>query len=213
MKGFNVMFFAGVAAMLLPSCNDLLGDIYDEPVASSEYGFIETCSGSKPGMIYVDATDYEVWTYISFADRTIEPLPVDAPAPEKWDMAVHRYDTKTNGGVVFATSLSDISLAQGWRPSAGEKGVADIWTTDKIVTDMSTMMDGYLSYADSYYNPVLSEWLDVDTSTMPPVYTLSGKVYVIEMADGRKAAVKLSDFMNGAGVKGYMSIQYIYPLQ
>lgn len=51
MKGFNVMFFAGVAAMLLPSCNDLLGDIYDEPVASSEYGFIETCSGSEPGMI------------------------------------------------------------------------------------------------------------------------------------------------------------------
>ncbi len=203
---------SGVAAVLLPSCNDVLGDLYDEPVATSEYGFVEVCTDSEPGLIYINATDYATWTYIDFSDKTIDSLSVDDPAPTHWDFAVHRYDTKTDNARVIGTSLTDINQARTWKNTDNEQGVADIWTTDKIVTDMSTMMDGYLSYADSYYNPELSEWLDVDTSTMPPIYTMSDKVYIILLSDGSRAAVKLVDFMNAAGVKGYMSIQYIYPL-
>ena len=78
---------------------------------------------------------------------------------------------------------------------------------------MSTMMDGYLSYAESFYNPVLSRWLDVDKSTMPPIYTMSGRVYVVRLSDGRHLAVRLDNYMNGAGVKGYMTISYKYPFE
>lgn len=202
----------GVAAMLLPSCNDVLGGLYDEPETTSEYGFVEICTDTEPGLIYINATDYMTWTYIDFADRRIDSLSVEDPAPAKWDFAVHRYDTKTNDGRVIGTSLTDINQARTWKNTDNDPGVADIWTTDKIVTDMSTMMDGYLSYADSYYNPELSEWLDVDTSSMPPTYTLSDKVYILLLDNGEKAALKLVDFMNSASVKGYMSIQYIYPL-
>lgn len=206
------MTISGVAAMLLPSCDDVLGDIYDEPAAVSEYGFVKVCTDSTPGLIYINATDYTTWTYIDFDSRCIDSLYVNDPAPQDWSFAVHRYDAKTNNAKVIATTLTDINEARAWTDENNAQGVGDIWTTDKIVTDMSTMMDGYLSYADSYYNPALSGWLNVDTSTMPPVYTLSDRVYILLLQDGKKAAVKLTDFMNTAGIKAYMSIQYIYPL-
>lgn len=211
MKTYNLIL-AGVAAMLLPSCNDVLGDLYDEPAATSEYGFVELCTETKPGLIYINATDYEVWTYIDFKNHRTDSLSVYDSSPKEWEIAVHRYDTKTNNARVIGTNLTDINDARTWKNVDNEKGVADIWTIDKIITDMSTMMDGYLSYAYSYYNPELSKWLNVDTSTMPPIYTLSDKVYIILLEDGTRAAVKLANFMNSAGIKGYMSIQYIYPL-
>lgn len=86
--------------------------------------------------------------------------------------------------------------------------VADVWTTNVIVTDMSTMMDGYLSYTESFYNPELSKWLDVDKSTMPPIYTLSGKRYFVNLGDGREVALRLINFMNESGVKGFLTIEY-----
>lgn len=198
--------------VMFSSCNDVLGSLYDEPEATSEYGFIEPCTPDSPGLIYINATYYTVWTYISFEDRRVDSLSVTAEAPARWDIAVHRYDTKTDHAKVIATPLTDISQARGWENTGHLPEVADIWTTDKIVTDMSTMMDGYLSYADSWYNPELSKWLNVDTGTMPPIYTLSDKVYIICLENGERAAVKLEGYMNSAGVKGYMSIQYIYPL-
>ncbi|MDE6160443.1 MAG: HmuY family protein, partial [Muribaculaceae bacterium] len=138
----------------------------------------------------------------------IDTLDVDEPEPEQWDIAVHRYDVRTNGGAACCTEATELTLplpmANSFTP--------DVWTTEKIITDMSTMAEGYLTYAPSWYNAVVSEWLDVDTSTMPPLYTPSGKVYVVQMADGRRAALRLADFMNAAGVKGYMTIEYIYPL-
>lgn len=198
--------------MLLPSCNDILDDLYDEPVASSGYGFIDSSTNLQPGLIYINATDYTVWTYIDFENKHIDSLSVDSPAPEKWDIAIHRYDAKTNDAKVVGVTLADINQARNWTNTENLPEVADIWTTDRIVTDMSTMMDGYLSYADSYFNPELSTWLNVDKSSMPPVYTLSDKVYIIYLENGKRAAVKLKDYMNNAGVKGYMSIEYIYPL-
>lgn len=198
--------------MLLPSCNDVLGDLYDDGTATGEYGFVETCTESTPGLIYINATDYKAWTYIDFEDRRIDSMSVTDPEPAQWDFAIHRYDAKTNQATVVETSLTDITQAFSWSEAAVGDEVADIWTTDKIITDMSTMMDGYLSYVESFYNPKLSEWLNVDTSTMPPIYTTSDKVYIILLRNGKRAAVKLSDYMNAAGIKGYMSIQYIYPL-
>lgn len=74
---------------------------------------------------------------------------------------------------------------------------------------MSTMMDGYLSYAESSYNRELSRWLDVDKSTMPPIYTMSGKVYLVNLRDGRRVALRLDNYMDGSGIKGYLTIRYM----
>ncbi|WP_356947875.1 HmuY family protein, partial [uncultured Duncaniella sp.] len=45
-----------------------------------------------------------------------------------------------------------------------------------------------------------------------PIYTPSNKVYVIRLSDGTLAGVRLANYMDGLGVKGYMTIEYMYPL-
>ncbi len=197
---------AGVAVMSLSSCDGIFSDIYDNPQQTDvpEYGFIAPATQTVPGTIYIDATSYTDWVYIDFSTMTAETLPVEAPAPATWDIAVHRYDAKTDGATVSATASGDFTtLTPAGTP------VADEWTTQTIVTDMSTMMDGYLSYAESSYNRELSGWLDVDKSTMPPIYTMSGKVYLVNLRDGRHVALRLDNYMDGSGIKGYLTIRYM----
>ena len=91
--------------------------------------------------------------------------------------------------------------------------VADVWTTQQIIVDMSGMMDGNIGYSESWYNPELSKWLKVDTGTMPPLYSLSHKVYAVRLPDGTDLALKLSNYMDATGVKGYMTIDYVYPVE
>jgi hypothetical protein len=139
----------------------------------------------------------------------VETRDVNEEAPASWDIALHRYDAKTNGGAAVETTYSDFQALA----ADGLTGyVADTWTTEQIAIDMSTMMDGYLTYTESDYNEELSKWLDVDTSNMPPTYTLSNKIYVVQLEDGTRAALKLDNYMDAAGIKGVLTIRYIYPL-
>jgi hypothetical protein len=202
---------SGVAALLLSSCNGLFDDIYDNVADDvvSEYGFTKISSDVEVGTIYVDASSYTKWIYLDFSEHRADSVSVFDDAPQNWDLAIHRYDAKTNGGAVAETDIEDFSLL-----STAKIGdfVSDTFTTSKIVTDMSTMMDGYLSYVESDYNTELSQWLNVDTSNMPPTYTLSNKIYILRLADGSKAALKLENYMNESAIKGYMTIRYMYPL-
>jgi hypothetical protein len=202
---------SGVAALLLSSCNGLFDDIYDNVADDvvSEYGFTKISSDVEVGTIYVDASSYTKWIYLDFSEHRADSVSVFDDAPQNWDLAIHRYDAKTNGGAVAETDIEDFSLL-----STAKIGdfVSDTFTTKKIVTDMSTMMDGYLSYVESDYNTELSQWLNVDTSNMPPTYTLSNKIYILRLADGSKAALKLENYMNESAIKGYMTIRYMYPL-
>lgn len=218
LKTFGV-FLLGAALWLLPSCEGIFGGRYDKPGTVSEYGFISVDEASSSGTIYIDASSYSKWTYINLGARTIDTTVVDAGGNEEgtardgWHFAVHRYDTKSNGGAVLETAFSsfDALMASGSLPAGSY--VQDVWTEDRIAVDMSGMMEGIIRYAPSFYNPELSLWLDVNTSTMPPVYTMSDKVYVLRNSDGSYAALKLSNYMNGSKVKGYMTIDYIYPLK
>ena len=53
--------------------------------------------------------------------------------------------------------------------------------------------------------------MDVNTSTMPPVYTMSGRPYILRLADGSRAALHFTGFTDASGAKGYITIRYIYP--
>lgn len=213
-KDIIISILTAGAALLLSACNGIFSDIYDSPEVEStlEYGFLQSSTAKTPGIIYIDATDYSTWTYINLHNKTILPLSVDATEPEQWDFAIHRYDTKTNGGSVAETETTNFSVLNSFIPKNDNAYISDIWTTTTIVTDMSTMMDGYLSYANSNYNTELSKWLNVDKSTMPPVYTPSNKVYILRLSDNTKAALCLNNYMDESGIKGYMTIEYIYPL-
>lgn len=199
----------------LSACNGILEDIYDapEPEDSKIYGFIAVDNATHTGRIYIDATDYTEWHYIDLHGKSVTTASVDAEAPANWDFAIHRYDAKTNGGAVTESAAADFGMLPAISSIPAEAFVTDKWTTDKITVDMSQMMDGIIRYAEDWYNPVLSRWLRVDTSTMPPIYTLSGKVYLLRLTDGTFAALRLMNFMNDAAVKGFMTIDYLYPVQ
>lgn len=205
----------GVTAVLsLSSCHGIFGGIYDEPVeeTSDGFGFIKINEATRTGTIYIDASDYTKWNYISLKDKKVVTALYDEQQPENWDFAVHRYDAKTNSASVFETEYYDLTDISSVSKFSGADFIADEWTTNKITIDMSQMMEGIIKYAEDFYNPCLSKWLNVDTSSMPPVYTLSEKVYILKLQDGTFAALKLSDFMNTSGIKGFMTIDYLYPV-
>lgn len=208
----------GAAIGLLSSCDGILGSRYDAPEEDVEFGFIRFDSETSSGTIYIDASSYTKWTYLNLDTRTIDTTYInkngseDGNVPSAWHIAVHRYDVKTNGGSVLQTEYSDPALlvSSGIMPEGEFK--EDIFTTDKIAIDMTGMMDGNIIYAPSSYNEELSRWLNVDTSQMPPIYTMSGKVYLLRVSDGRHAAIILRDYMNDAKVKGFMTIDYVFPV-
>lgn len=206
----------GATLMSLSSCNGLFDDIYDtaqSTVSGDGYGFLSVGQDNS-GTVYINTSDYKNWVYIDFHNRETKTVDMTAGGeePSRWDIAVHRYDVKTNGGAVLETGFTgfDVLLSSGKMPEGDY--ISDIWTKDKIATDMSGMMEGRIVYAESYYNTALSRWLNVDKSTMPPNYTLSRKVYVVKLKDETSLAVRLSNYMDASGTKGYMTIEYIYPL-
>ena len=205
----HIIHLSSVLLLLTASsCNGIFDGIYDEPPVetSAGVGFIERPTPTQVGKIYFDATSYTDWVYLDFNTLTMTTLPVGEEAPAEWDMAVHRYDVKTNGGAVLETGATSVAGLN--YTGVGENWIADEWTEETIVTDMSTMMDGYLSYAPDFYNAEMSKWLDVDKSSMPPTYTPSNKVYLLRRADSTVIALRLANYMDASGVKGWMTIEY-----
>lgn len=200
----------GAVAISLLSCEGIFSGIYDEADEDGEGGVGE-------GSIYADVTSYTQWVYVNFHDSVMSTAEIAEDGsftdPEEWDIALHRWDARTNGGAAMETEYTSLDeLASSAQMPSGTY-VEDIWTTEQIVIDMSNMMSGILGYAESYYNPELSKWIDVDTSSMPPSYTLSGKVYMLALSDGTYVALQLSNYTNSSGVKGYLTIDYIYPFE
>lgn len=200
-----------------PACNGVFEDIYDTPsvVEQNEFGFVQIDKTNNSGTIYIDATSYSKWTYIDFHKLTIDSLEISngMTDPGEWDIAVHRYDAKTNRATVLETGFTGLSTLRASGKIPEGTYVEDVWTDKKITIDMSGMMEGKIEYAESFYNAELSKWLFVDTSVMPPNYNPSNKAYVIKLKDNTTAAVRLSNFTDASGVKGFMTIEYIYPLE
>lgn len=212
----------GMAVLSFSSCDGILDDIYDDPVETSEddsQGGITTDDSSNRGQLYIDATDYYSWIYFDINTLTLDTLTIDLDAddpladePESWTLAFHRWDVRTNGGAGLETeytSLDDLE-ASGVIPE-GEY-VEDEWY-EYVSVDMSGMMSGNIGYMSCYVNLEIGKWMDVSTSTMPPTYTPSGKVYMLRLSDGTYMALILSNYLNSSGSKGYLTIDYIYPYQ
>lgn len=199
------------ATMSLSACNGIFENIYDDP--------IETEMEIKENKFsQVKTVEYTEWAYIDLSARKVTTVQIgeeyESQIPEEWDFAIHRYDIKTNGGAAFQTSYTSIDdfIAAGKLPEA-EKFVEDEWTTNKIAIDMSGMMEGNIVYTDSYYNATLSSWLNVDTSTMPPIYTMSSQVYLLRLEDNTYAAIRFTNYTNAKGIKGYIDFDFSYPIE
>lgn len=214
-QAFSKISMLGVIALLLSACNGIFDGIYDEYAEEekSEFGFVQIDKTNNSGTIYIDATSYTRWTYIDFHALTTDTAKIEEgmQEPTSWDFAIHRYDAKTNEGEVLETGFTGFEVLKALGKIPEGNYMKDKWTTDKIAIDMSGMMQGNIKYAESFYNSELSKWLNVDTSNMPPNYSMSNKVYILKLKDNTYVAVRLKNFMNASGVKGYMTIEYIYP--
>ncbi len=193
------------ALMMLASCDGLFGGLYDEPAKESVYGFIHCDSDGRGGTLRIDATSYTRWTYIDLRHQRVDTANVTQgqEEPLQWDFALHRYDVRTHGGAAAETPFGEVETAS---MSDGLDFVDDV--DSQMVVDMSTMMEGYLGYTPARLNPVLSTWLDVDMSVMPPIYTLSNKVYLLRLANGTLVALQFTGYMDDAFTKGIVTIRY-----
>ena len=217
----------------LSSCEGIFSGIYDNAIQTDkEFGFVLHNEKSHRGRIYIDASDRTKWHYISFGSRQVEEVTMNVvmtdtlidntpsrdttvvnPVPEEWDFAIHRYDVKTNQGAAKETDFTDLDKFEASFADSDQGYVEDIWTTDKISVDLSHMMDGIVVCAEDFFNPTLSRWMNTDTSSMPPTYTLSHRIYVLRMADGRRAALKLVNYLSESAQSGVLTIDYIYPFE
>ncbi len=187
-------------------------NIYDDP---SEMG-TETDGAFQ----YVDAQDYKQIVYLNFKDKSKKSLDYQntKDIPPEWTMALHRYDCITNGGSAYETTYTDLDkFVEDAGNGTYQMPSAEEFTADepgKITIDMSGMMDGKIEYADHSFNKVLGKWLTIDTSSMPPIYTPSNKVYILKDKDGQYAAIQFTGFSNPNDYdkKGYISFKYEYPL-
>jgi len=198
-----------LAAFAATSCDDIYDDPANIPTEDKDNAYS-----------YIDATEYTNWVYLNLKDGSQTTLAYDntADIPAEWTFAIHRYDCKTNGGSAYETSFSTLdALTAAIEDGSFSVPDASQFTADedsKITIDMSGMMEGNIGYADSKVNKVLGKWLDVNTSQMPPIYTMSNKVYLICESDGTVAAIKFTNYANPqkSNTKGYISFDYIYPL-
>lgn len=198
------------AALSLSACEGIFEGIYDDPIEAQ----MEIKEGS---FSQINTTEYTNWVYIDLSGRKATTVEIGeeyvSEVPAEWDIAIHRYDIKTNGGAAFQTIFTSIDdlKANGKLPDE-ESFVKDEWTTEKIAIDMTGMMEGNIVYTEDNRNAVLSGWLNVDTSTMPPIYTMSDQVYLIQLKDNSYAAIRFTNYTNARGVKGYIDFDYVYPL-
>ncbi len=131
--------------------------------------------------------------------------------PINWDIALHKYEGKTNGAVYETsfTSLSDL-------PSNSESFddviyTEDEWSDTLVITDISRMYEYYIGYQNIKCNKVLSNWLVMDFSTPPPTYHPSNKVYIVKLNNDKKIALHFDSYMSAKGSLGFVTISFIYP--
>lgn len=156
------------------------------------------------------------WTYhlVEGTKYTqLSTMQTDAqPEPEKWDLAIHHFDARTNGGAVImteSTSIDELSPNTGQYDSAS--WTRDVWNNTQVITDLTEMMAFRIGYQNIKVNSLLSTWATMDFSTPPPTYSSSGKVYILKLASGKLAALHLKSYMSPAGTKGYLTIDIKYP--
>jgi hypothetical protein len=142
----------------------------------------------------VDAQDEARWVYLDLESRA-EASVVDPQDSDAWDLAFHRYDIATNGGVsgpggMEAMVLVDVALEDVDAVPAGE------WIADAPDGDDEGDAPDY----------ALGGWYDYDFATH--VLTPKPLVYVVRAVDGGHFALAVLDYYDDAGTSGWMTLRW-----
>lgn len=143
--------------------------------------------------------------------RSYRPTAPQAEPPH-WTFAVHRDNVRTNGCAVYETSYT--SLTQLPDSSAAFRDAqfqADTWSERDVWTDRTAMLSCLMGSEGIKINQVLSSWLTVNIPPIPPTFTYNGHVFILRLPDGRCAALRLKSYMDSAGTKCKLTIEYRFP--
>lgn len=206
-----------IMTLSLLSCDDIYDTLDDSTPQSND----------EQKYDYVNVVMFNEWLYFNLHDKrpqdTVRLNIYDTEnVPETWDIALHHYDIKTNGAKALETSYSDIFLFKedaenGTFPQPSSSVMVPDNPDDSVIIDLSTMFDGYVTYAKTPVNREISKWMNMsklDPDHMPPTYTPSNKVYLLRFSDETFAAIHFTGFSNPNiyNTKGYISFEYLYPV-
>lgn len=134
------------------------------------------------------------------------------PEPAHWSIAVHRNNVRTNGGAVLETNYSSMDeLPSNSTDFTGATFTEDEWSENDVWADESRMLLSLIGCQGIRANKVLSSWLTLAIPPMPPQFTGNNHVFLIRFPNGKYAAVQLENYMNSAGTKCWLTINYKYP--
>ncbi len=174
--------------------------------------------------IVVDASDYTKWVYINFAKG--EVVSVSAPETDlSWDLGLHRYDFKTNGGTsgkgqgaAFRTTQKDL---MGNIPTPKDSD----WTLDReglLLMKFGANKDGKhdMKYEKQSANFLLTSepkgngkgYLNkgiISMTGMPPKVTVDSSVFLVRSATGQIVFVRVLDYQNATKQGGHITLEYI----
>ena len=136
----------------------------------------------------------------------------EQPEPEKWHIAVHRNNVRTNGGAAYETSYTSMyELPESSEAFADATFTPDTWNELDVWTIREQMLQGFVGNQGIQVNPVLSSWLKLEIPPVPPAFTLNNHVFIVRFDDDTYAAIQLENYQNAAGVKCCLTINYKYP--
>ncbi len=174
--------------------------------------------------ITVDASDYTKWVYISFTKGKV--VSVSAPETDlSWDLGLHRYDFKTNGGTsgkgkgaAARTTQKDLK-ADIPAPKDSE------WTLDRegmLLMKFGANKEGKhdMKYEKQSANFLLTSepkgdgkpgYLNkgiISMAGMPPTVTIDPSVFLVRSAAGQIVRIRVLDYQSATKKTGHITLEY-----
>ena len=228
----------GVSVAAFPACDGLF-DPYDALPAEADSGYeqLQVDATTYDDWTYVSLHDLSKdfvrmpvpmeltgeWDGVTCYTRQeiklgttteLSSVPTDAQAePDEWDIAIHHFDFRTNGGWSSETSYTSLDqVPDRLADIPGVEWEADQLTTDRVWVDLTNSLSFDIGCQTIAISLPLSRMVSMDVSNPPPVYNISGKVCLLRMSDDSVAALFLDNYMDAKGQKGHLTIS-IKPLQ
>lgn len=159
--------------------------------------------------VQIDARSYADWVYFSFdKGESVTVNPASFSTDLTWDIAFHRNDVRLNCGAsgkgAGGALKTTVKTLDGIRTAPASGYVVD--APKSIMTRFTLPVP---VFEDQPANGEIN-WLNVDTSNPPPVYTLFDDVYVIKTAQGKYAKIKFKNYLSDKNETMVITLEYAY---
>lgn len=177
----------------------------------------------KTNKLTIDATDYTKWVYLNFAKGEV----VEVANPESdlsWDLGLHRYDFKTNGGTSGKGKGAAVRITKQKNLTEEIPTPQDSeWTLDRkglLLMAFGNQGGGQhtTKYEEQSANFLLSSECDgqggflnkglIVQTGMPPQVTVDNAIYMIRSASGDLVRIRVHDYQNAKKKRGHITLEY-----